>query len=65
MVEDETNHIGGLDRSEDERKQLAVTSLEHCSNDLQFGQLFPAVKKEIDEKLSAKKMTSAVSDDVS
>ena len=52
MVEDNCDHIGGLEGTVEQRRELAVKSLRHCSRDEQFGQLFPGVKKEIDEKIS-------------
>ena len=53
MAENETDHIGGINQTEEQRTQLALKSLKHCSDDEQFGKLFPEIKEEIDEKLKA------------
>ena len=51
MADNEWNHYGGRNDSEERRRQFAIESLQHCSNDAQFCELFPEVKQEIDEKL--------------
>ena len=51
MAENETDHIGGINQTEEQRRQLALESLRHCSDDEQFGKLFPDIKEEIDGKL--------------
>ena len=51
MADNEWNHYGGRNDSEERRRQFAIESLQHCSNDAQFGELFPEVKQEIDEKI--------------
>ena len=51
MADNDWNHYGGRNDSEEIRKQFAIESLQHCSNDAQFGELFPEVKQEIDEKI--------------
>ena len=43
--------VGSIHESEWKRKELALKSLQHCSNDKQFGVLFPEIKEEIDEKI--------------
>ena len=53
MAENETDHIGGINQTEEQRTRLALKSLKHCSDDEQFGKLFPEIKEEIDEKLKA------------
>ena len=53
MAENKTGHIGGIKQTEEERRKLALKSLRHCSEDVQFGKLFPEVKKEINEKLKS------------
>ena len=52
MADNEWNHYGGRNDSEEQRKQFAIESLQHCSDDAQFGELFPEVKQEIDIKLN-------------
>ena len=51
MAQNDGKSVGSLNETEEKRKELALKSLHHCSNDEQFGILFPAVKEEIDEKL--------------
>ena len=53
MVENDKTSVGAMNETEEKRKELALKSLQHCSNDEQFGILFPEVKKEIDEKLNS------------
>ena len=53
MADNDWNHYGGRNDSEEQRKQFAIESLQHCSNDAQFGELFPEVKQEIDEKIKS------------
>ena len=46
-------HQGGaMVRSDAYKKQMALKSLRHCSDDEQFGELFPELKQEIDGKLA-------------
>ena len=51
MADNDWNHYGGRNDSEEKRKQFAMESLHQCSNDAQFYELFPEVKQEIDEKI--------------
>ena len=53
MAENKTSHAGADNQTEEQRRKLALKSLRHCSEDVQFGKLFPEVKKEIDEKLKS------------
>ena len=53
MVDNETRHIGAMVTTAEHKKQLALKSLRHCSDDEQFGELFPKLKREIDEKMAA------------
>ena len=52
---DNASHFdaGAMVRSEEYKKLLALNSLRHCSGDDQFGELFPELKQETDEKLAA------------
>ena len=43
--------VGALQETEEKQKELAPKSLLHCSNDNQFGVLFPEIKEEVDAKL--------------
>ena len=52
MVDNETRHIGAMVTTAEHKKQLALKSLRHCSDDEQFGELFPELKREIDGKLA-------------
>ena len=53
MFFDDSMGVGGLDRTEEQRKEYALKSLKHCSKDEQFGELFPKIKEEIEEKLKS------------
>ena len=53
MVDNDFVHTGAMQRSDEYKKQLALKSLRHCSDDSQFGELFPELKQEIDGKLEA------------
>ena len=55
MADNDWNHYGGRNDSEEQRKQIAIESLQHCRNDAQFCELFPEVKQEIDEKIKLNK----------
>ena len=50
-----SNNLGvaALKETGEKRKELASKSLQHCSNDKQFGVLFPEIKEEIDENLKS------------
>ena len=50
-------------RSDAYKKQMALKSLRHCSNDGQFGEMFPELKQEIDEKLEANPSKYETADD--
>ena len=52
---DNASHFdrGAMIRSEEYKKQLALKSLRHCSGDERFGELFPELKQETDDKLAA------------
>ena len=52
MADNDWNHYGGRNDSEEKWKQFAIESLHQCSNDAQFCELFPEVKQEIDFKLN-------------
>ena len=62
MADNEWNHYGGRNDSEEQRKQFAIESLQHCSNDAQFGELFPEVKQEIDEKIKLEEDVKVIQD---
>ena len=53
MVENDEMSVGATNETEEKRKELALKSLQHCSNDEQFSVLFPELKDEIDEKLKS------------
>ena len=63
MVDKDTYHIGAMHRSDKYKKQLALKSLRHCSDDEQFVELFPELKQEIDEKLTANPEKYEAADD--
>ena len=50
MAENKINYEEGINETEKIRKQLALKSLRHCSNDELFKELFLEIKQEIDEK---------------
>ena len=57
-------HQGGaMVRSDAYKKQMALKSLRHCSDDEQFGELFPELKQEIDGKLAANPSKYEAADD--
>ena len=62
MADNEWNHYGGRNDSEERRRQFAIESLQHCSNDAQFGELFPEVKQEIDEKIKLEEDVKVIQD---
>ena len=51
MAENDSKSIGAIEETVEVRKELAAMSLQLCSEDEQFGRLFPEIKKEIDDKL--------------
>ena len=63
MVDNDFVHTGAMQRSDAYKKQLALKSLRHCSDDEQFGELFPELKREIDEKLAANPSKYETADD--
>lgn len=56
MAKNESDHIGSIKQTEEQRRQLALKSLRHCSDDEQFGKLFPEIKEEIDKKFRSGKI---------
>ena len=59
MADNDWNHYGGRNDSEEERKQFAIESLQHCSNDAQFSELLPEVKQEIVENIKLNETCSS------
>ena len=53
MAENDRKSVGAMNETEEQRKELAQKSLQNCSNDEQFADLFPELKKEVDEKLKS------------